>query len=227
MELDNPVWSCLATRHAHLAEGREFARRYPPDVSPLAGVLSPAPAHVAALEALFDVGDEFATAGKFVPKLSSDWQSLLEAHLVQMVRSDSAPAPEGDVEVTPLKAEDIGEMLALVELTRPGPFRVRTVELGTFIGIRDEGRLVAMTGERMWIGDYREISAVCTHPDVQGRGYARALIGRTLNRIIRAGQIPFLHAESSNVRAIALYQALGFVVRAEYPLLFARRTKAP
>ena len=101
----------------------------------------------------------------------------------------------------------------------------RTVELGTFIGIRDEGRLVAMTGERMWIGDHREVSAVCTHPDAQGRGYARALIGRTVNRIIRAGRVPFLHVEATNARAIALYRSLRFIERAEFPLLFAVRKK--
>lgn len=225
MELDNPVWSCLAARHAHLAEGGERARRYPRDVSPLAGVKSPAPSDVAALEALFNVGDELGTAGTFVPKLSPDWETVQTGQIVQMVRRDSARSRESDVEVSPLTAADADEMLALVAITHPGPFRPRTVELGTFIGIRDNGRLVAMTGERMWIGDYREISAVCTHPDVQGRGYARALIGRTINRIVAAGQTPFLHAESTNTRAIALYRSLGFELRAEFPMLFATRTK--
>ena len=225
MELDNPVWSCLATRHARFAMGGERARRYPRDVSPLAGIQSPAPADVAALEALFDVGDELGTAGTFVPKLSSDWETMQTGRIVQMVRRDPARSPESDVAVSPLTAADVDEMLALVAITHPGPFRPRTVELGTFIGIRDKGRLVAMTGERMWIGDHREISAVCTHPDVQGRGYARALIGRTINRIVRAGQIPFLHAESTNMRAIALYRSLGFELRAEFPMLFATRTK--
>jgi ribosomal protein S18 acetylase RimI-like enzyme len=225
VELDNPVWSCLATRHAHLAEGGALARRYRKEISPIAGLPMPAPANVAALEALFDVGDSIATAGAFVPTLSSRWETVQEARLLQMVRRDAAPLPEDGAEVTTLSAADSNEMLALVELTRPGPFRMRTVELGTYVGIREDGRLMAMAGERMWIGDYREVSAVCTHPDAQGRGLARTLMSRVVNRMLRAGQTPFLHVEKVNLRAIALYRTLGFVERAEFPVLMAIRTK--
>ena len=94
-----------------------------------------------------------------------------------MIRRETAPLPEGGVEVAVLSATDVGKMLALVELTHPGPFRERTIELGTYVGVRQHGRLVAMAGERMWIGDHREVSAVCTHPEAQGRGLARALMG--------------------------------------------------
>jgi predicted GNAT family acetyltransferase len=111
----------------------------------------------------------------------------------------------------------------LVEVTSPGPFRSRAIELGRFLGIREAGRLVAMAGERMWIGDFREISAVCTHPDARGRGYARALMGRVINRMLRAGETPFLHVRSSNARAIDIYRTLGFVRRAEFPLQYAKR----
>jgi ribosomal protein S18 acetylase RimI-like enzyme len=222
-DLDNPVWICLTTRHAHLAQGGGLARRYPPDISPIAAIPSPSRIHVVALEALFDVGDVLAIAGTFVPALSARWVPLQEAHIVQMVRDGSAPAQPGDVEATLLSRADAGEMLALVDLTQPGPFRTRTVELGTFLGIREEGRLVAMAGQRLWVGEHREVSGVCTHPDAQGRGYAQALTGRIINRILAAGQIPFLHVESTNARAIAIYRALGFVARAEFPLLVAKR----
>ncbi len=225
MELDNPVWSCLSTRHAHLAVGGELARRYPPDISPIAGIPGPASANVAALEALFDVGDVLATAGTFVPRLSSDWEIQQEGHIIQMVRREPVPMADGAAEVSPLSAADADEMLALVDLTRPGPFRARTVELGTYLGIREGGRLVAMAGERMWIGEHREISAVCTHPDARGRGHARTLMGRLINRMIRAGQVPFLHVESTNARAIDVYRTLGFVERALFPLLYAVRTR--
>ena len=114
-------------------------------------------------------------------------------------------------------------MAALVELTHPGPFRARTIELGTYIGIRDRGGLVAMAGERTWIGDFREVSAICTHPDAQRRGYARSLIGRVVNRMLRAGQTPYLHVESGNAVAIDVYRRLGFVRRTEFPALFASR----
>ena len=222
-QLDNPFWSSLADRHAHLARGGEFARRYPADTSPLAGLAAAGPANVAALEALVEVGDDMALTGLFVPALPANWETLYESRLTQMIRIDRPPLPDGDIQVAVLGAADVAEMLALVELTHPGPFRPRTIELGTYIGIREAGRLIAMAGERLWIGDCREVSAVCTHPDVQGRGYGRALIARVVNRMLRAGQTPILHVDSRNTRAIDLYLALGFVRRAEYPLLYAKR----
>ena len=161
-ELDNPFWSSLTTRHAHIAQGGALARRYPAAISPIAGVPGVGPANIAALQ-------------------------------------------------------------ALVEVTKPGPFRSRTIELGNYLGIRERGRLIAMAGERTWVGDFREVSAICTHPDAQGRGYARALMGRVINRMLRAGETPFLHVESKNLRAIDLYLALGFVRRTEFRLLHAKR----
>ena len=95
-----------------------------------------------------------------------------------MIRIDSSPLPEGDVDTSKLGADDVADILALIALTKPGPFRPRTIELGTYIGIREGGQLIAMAGERTWVGDCREVSAICTHPDAQGRGYARALTGR-------------------------------------------------
>jgi predicted GNAT family acetyltransferase len=130
---------------------------------------------------------------------------------------------EGDVDVLVLGKADVADMSALVVLTQPGPFRSRTIELGRFIGIREGGRLVAMAGERMWIGDCREVSGVCTHPDAQGRGYARALTGRVVNRMHDGGQTPILHVLSTNRRAIEMYRTLGFVSRTEFGLLHARR----
>ena len=222
-ELDNPFWSSLTTGHAHLARGGALARRYPADISPLAGLSGTGPANVAALEALVEVGDDMATTGPFVPALPANWETLYESQLTQMIRIDRSPMPVGDAGASVLGAADVTEMLALVELTHPGPFRPRTIELGTYIGIREGGRLIAMAGERLWIGDCRELSAVCTHPDAQGRGYARGLIGRAVNRMLRAGQTPILHVDSRNTRAIDLYLTLGFVRRAEYPLLYAKR----
>jgi predicted GNAT family acetyltransferase len=161
--------------------------------------------------------------GPFVPTLPENWETLYESQITQMIRVDRSPLPEGDVDASILGAADVAEMLALVELTKPGPFRPRTIELGTYVGIRERGRLVAMAGERTWVGDCREVSAICTHPDAQGRGYARALMGRVINRMLRAGETPFLNVESRNLRAIDIYLALGFIRRTEYPLLHAKR----
>jgi ribosomal protein S18 acetylase RimI-like enzyme len=222
-QLDNPVWSCLTTRHAHLALGGIHARRYPPEISPIAGLPGIGPDSVAALTSLTEIGDDVGIVGPFIPRLPPSWETLYESELTQMIRTAGAPLPEGDLEVLVLGAADVADMLALVERTRPGPFRARTIELGAYIGIREGGRLVAMAGERMCVGDCREVSAVCTDPDARGRGYARALVGRVVNRILRSAETPFLHVESRNTRAIELYGALGFVRRAVFPLLHARR----
>jgi len=223
--LDNPVWSCLTTRHAHLAQGDRLALRYPPEYSPLSGLPAAAADNLDALQALVEVGDAVAVAGAHVPEWPANWETVHSIRLVQMFRRDKAPLAEGGVEIAVLAAADVDDMLALVELTHPGPFRARTIELGTFVGVRQHGQLLAMAGERMWIGDHREVSAVCTHPEAQGRGLARAVMGRVINRMLRGGQTPFLHVESANERAIAMYEGLGFVRRAEFPLLYARRTQ--
>jgi ribosomal protein S18 acetylase RimI-like enzyme len=223
--LDNPVWSCLTTRHAHLALGDRHALRYPLEFSPLSGLPAAGRANMEALQTLVDVGDAVAVAGAHVPEWPENWETLHRIALVQMVRREASPLPEGRAEIVPLSAADVADMLALVELTHPGPFRERTIELGAFVGVRERGRLLAMAGERMWVGDHREVSAVCTHPEAQGRGFARALMARVINRMLRAGQTPFLHVESVNARAIRTYEGLGFAKRAEFPLLYAKRTQ--
>jgi ribosomal protein S18 acetylase RimI-like enzyme len=221
--LDNPFWSSLVTRHAHLAQGGALARRYPAAISRIAALPGDTSANVAALESLVTVGEEIGTAGPFVPALPSNWETVHETQLVQMVRTERAPLPVAEVDVAVLDAADVPEMLALVEIAKPGPFRPRTIELGTYFGIRENGRLVAMAGERTWVGNCREVSAVCTHPGVQGRGFARALVARVVNRMLRAGETAFLHVRHTNARAMKIYRALGFRRRVEYPLRYARR----
>ena len=222
-ELDNPFWASLSTRHAHFALGGKLARRYLPAISPIVALPGAGPANVAALETLVDIGDDVGIVGPFIPALPPNWKTLYESRVTQMIRTVPAQLPEGDADASILGPADVAEMLALVELTKPGPFRPRTIALGTYVGIREAGRLVAMAGERSWVGDFREVSAVCTHPDAQGRGYARMLIGRVVNRMLRVGQTPYLHVESLNAGAIQLYLKLGFTRRIEFPLLHARR----
>jgi len=222
-DLDNPVWSCLTTRHKHLAYGGTLARRYPPAIAPIAAISDTSPECVAALEALVEIGDDVGILGSSVPVLRANWETLHGSRLTQMIRRSRALLPEGDADTSTLGPSDVAEMLSLVDLTKPGPFRPRTIELGAYLGIRESGRLVAMAGERMWVGKFREVSAVCTHPKAQRRGYARALVGRIVNQILRRDETPFLHVESNNLRAIDTYLSLGFISRAEYPLLVSKR----
>jgi predicted GNAT family acetyltransferase len=223
-QLDDPVWSCLTTRHAHFSKGNGVARRYLDTISPIGAVAGKTAAHVAAMQALVEVDGDIALIGPNVPALPGNWETLYASLLIQMIRMDRSPLDEGGVRVCALGAGDVPEMLELVAATKPGPFRLRTNELGTYIGVREQGRLVAMAGERMWIGDFREVSAVCTHPDKQGRGLGRALVGHAVNRMLSRGETPILHVDSPNRRAIDMYRGLGFVPRAELPLLHTRRT---
>jgi predicted GNAT family acetyltransferase len=192
-------------------------------ISPLGALSGDGSDHAGDLESVVGAGEDFAVFAPSVPALPSNWEMLFASRLLQMVRAERGLLPEGDVDAVRLGAKDVRDMLALVELTKPGPFRLRTVELGNYIGIREDGRLVAMAGERLWVGDFREVSAICTHPDAQGRGLARMLMGRVINRMLRAGETPFLHVEWTNKRAIDLYRALGFATRAEFALLHTKR----
>ena len=224
--LDNPVWSCLTTRHAQLAQGGAQACRYRVEFSPLSAMAATAPEHVDALLALVGVGEEISIVGPHTAAdLPPGFEAAFRIRVVQMIRRDPTALREEPAQVSSLSAVDVGDMLALVEVTHPGPFRQRTIELGSFVGIRQNGRLLAMAGQRMWIGRHRELSAVCTHPAAQGRGYARALTSRVINRMLGAGETPILHVESSNRRAIDLYLRLGFVRRTEFPLLHVRRIR--
>jgi ribosomal protein S18 acetylase RimI-like enzyme len=223
--LDDPVWSALTTGHAHLARGDALARRYPADIAPFAAMASTSPVHVAALRTLVDIGELVAVVGATVPDDAAGWVKQDNLRLVQMIRRDPRPLPQADAPIVRLDANDVDAMLALVEITHPGPFRRRTIELGTFVGVRHGGRLVAMAGERMHAGAFREVSGVCTHPDAQGKGLARALMAEVVNRMLRAGEVPFLHADRDNTRAIALYESMGFELRAQFVRVLHRRTE--
>ena len=127
------------------------------------------------------------------------------------------------VEIITLGPDDVPDMIALTELTKPGPFGVRTHELGTFLGIRVDGQLVAMAGERMKPADYTEMSAVCVHPSHRGRGYGQMLLGEISRGIVARGEIPFLHVFTDNKSAIALYRRQGMEIRRRFHVTVLRR----
>ncbi|CAN7256881.1 GNAT family N-acetyltransferase [Bradyrhizobium sp. LjRoot220] len=210
--LDQPVWSALTTRQQALAEGGTVARRFPPTIAPFADMTDMSPESFAALGALMS-GSEIAVL--FTPDAVAapdEFKILLAETGEQMVGTPMESSLPG-VEIVTLGAADVPEMIALVELTKPGPFSTRTHELGTFLGIRVDGQLVAMTGERMKPGNYTEMTAVCVHPSHRGRGYAQALLGAVARGIVARGEIPFLHVFSNNESAIALYRRQGMEIR--------------
>ncbi|WP_375309445.1 GNAT family N-acetyltransferase [Bradyrhizobium sp. A5] len=210
--LDRPIWSALTTSQKHLAEGGPRALRYPVDMTPFADMADMSAASFAALGDLLPASQ---VAALFTPDpvdIPSGFKVVLSETGEQMIGSP-ADSPLRDAEIVTLGAADVPAMMALTELTKPGPFAARTYELGTFLGIRAGNELVAMAGERMKPGKFVEMTAVCVHPDHRGRGYAQALLAAIARQIEARGEIPFLHVFSSNASAIALYQRQGMTIR--------------
>jgi ribosomal protein S18 acetylase RimI-like enzyme len=220
--LDNPIWQSLATTHKGLAQVCNSARKFPREISVLAGFTESTLENYDSLASLLEPGK---TANLFLqapPDPPAAWTIVSTGPLLQMLYETSASRgaderwfrSDGNRSEQPkfvrLNQADVPEMLALTKLTIPGPFGARTHELGDYFGIRSEGRLAAMAGERLRLPGYTEISAVCTHPDFLGRGYASALIEMLMERIRSRGERPFLHVRSKNQRAIKVYERLGF-----------------
>jgi len=211
--LDNVIWHALTTRQAEFAEGTGPSRRFAKEVSPLTAFDEE---NHAAYESLGKLVGSGGVAGLFLDhpyEARQDWKYLAGAPLSQMVCSASNGRPTTDAAIVELGTKDSPEMLELTSLTKPGPFGTRTHELGTYLGIRQNGKLAAMAGERLKVPGYTEVSAVCTHPDHTGKGYARLLMLEIMHRIRVRGETPFLHVRQDNTRAIELYKWLGFSER--------------
>ncbi len=215
--LDNPVWNALLTSQADFAEGNDLARRYAPQVAQFCAIPHASPLAFKALERLLGPGGVAVFFTSQIESWPEGWKRMFTASVSQMVCENLNAAPE--ILADTLTALDVPAMLELTHLTQPGPFKERTVELGTYLGLHDADRLVAMAGERLRMPGFTEISAVCTHPDHRGRGYALALVHRLARAILARNEIPFLHVLKDNAKAIELYRALGFVERREVSVL--------
>jgi ribosomal protein S18 acetylase RimI-like enzyme len=203
--LDNPAWSALTGPQSFLAEQHGLAARFPADMSPFHAIGSPD--GWADLAELTAPGSEFAMSGEFLDP-PPGWEITMEWPAVQMVGTRMTGEPFA--EAVELGAADVPEMLDLVERTKPGPFRKRTVELGRYLGVRRDGKLVAMAGERLRVPGYTEISAVCTDPEYRGQGLAAGLMRAVAEGILASGATPFLATLASNAPAIRVYERLGF-----------------
>jgi predicted GNAT family acetyltransferase len=210
--LDRPIWSALTTRQSSLAEGGARALRYQVAFTPFADMVDMSAASFAALADLM-AGAQVAVL--FTPDAvtpPAGFKVVLAETGEQMIGSPADSALR-EAEIERLGAADVPAMMALTALTRPGPFYARTHELGTFLGIRVGGELVAMAGERMKPGNLTEMTAVCVHPDHRGRGYAQALLAAIARQIEARDEIPFLHVFTNNASAIALYRRQGMRIR--------------
>jgi ribosomal protein S18 acetylase RimI-like enzyme len=204
--LDNPVWTSLTGPHKRFAERHGNAVRYLPDVAPFLAI--PNADAWPDVAALAGPGTVVTVAGVAPP---AHWETIEEIPGVQLVDAGvtAAPAPEA----VRLTTDDVPDMLELVANTRPGPFLPRTIELGTYLGIRRDGRLVAMAGERLHPPGWTEISAVCTDQEYRGQGLAAGLVRALVAGIRSRGEQALLHAAASNTGAIRLYESMGFRLR--------------
>ena len=220
--LDNPVWAALNGPQRALAEIEGKAGRYSEGISPFHGVAEAAdPQSYLDLAELIGPGVSCGLVWSGAPAEGPlDWETVTRIPGVQMVDTDLRPEP--DPEAVVLGKADVPEMLDLVGRTRPGPFLPRTIELGTYLGIRRDGVLIAMAGERIHPPGWTEISAVCTDVAFRGQGLGARLVLAVAAGIRERGEMPFLHAAASNTNAIRLYEAIGFAQRRQVEFLFVR-----
>ncbi len=218
--LDHPIWSALTTRQKPIAIGNDSARRFPADVAPFADVGDLA--DLPELAALVPAGD-FIVMFTGEPVEAPHGLTVVETSSGDQMVLDSLKPLRDDLGIAALTAADVPAMQELVRLTNPGPFGPRTIELGRFVGIRRDGQLVAMAGERLKPEGHTEITGVCTHPEHRGRAYSQALVANVARHILDRGDTPFLHVYSTNRAAIALYGKLGFRLRCSLCVTVLRR----
>lgn len=218
--LDNPIWNALSFRHAAHAISHGKAKRYPAEIAPFVAVSDASAVAELDLRSIVSLGEQVAILS-IIPELSEGWRVMKAMDLRQYVFAGEIFEP--DAEIVSLDASHVPQLLELTALVYPAYFRAGTASLGQYFGIVDGDHLCAMAGIRMAMDGFQEISAVCTHPDYRGRGYARRLLRHAAGFIRRQGDTPFLHTEADNVAAQALYDGLGFVVRAVLPFRILER----
>jgi predicted GNAT family acetyltransferase len=211
--LDNPIWNALVTGNKKFSNGNEQAKYINRDVGIFAGLKTNNESDLNELHALVP---EKSLVVLFTPgeiPIPTGWTIQLKKEILQMVyQQQDQPVAEAN-ELTPLQEKDIPAMLDLTTLTNPGPFLPRTIDLGNYEGIFIGNDLVAMAGQRLQPDPYTEVSAVCTHPDHTGKGYAAKLVRSQVSKITAASRIPFLHVYSDNTTAWKLYEKMGFQIR--------------
>ena len=211
--LDNPVWHAAISGNSGLASGSAQVKIFDTDVSPFACM---AQSTVENLLELYELNSEnrtlFLWADQLLP-MPEKWQVKHCIPGWQMIYNHPTVAVHDGAGIIPLTPQHVPAMLDLTHLTKPGPFGTRTIEFGNYEGVFEGDQLAAMTGQRFHCYDHIEISAVCTHPDHQGKGYARKLLLSQLAAVLDSGSTPYLHVKSDNARAIQVYESLGFTKR--------------
>lgn len=223
--LYNVFWRCLSGPHTHLSTGNERARRYMPGFSPIAAFADPAQPDLEGLADHSQPGEAFYAAAWNGPHRSSAWSIEFDGTMVAMVWDEPGSPPPASIVCSTLRNEHQEAMLALVALTRPGPFGPRNLAMGEFVGhFATDGQLLAMAGERTRAEQWHEVSGICTHPDHQGRGLGWQLSHEVVRRMLLRGESPYLHVRADNAVARQMYRKLGFREVLETPIRVIRRT---
>ncbi|NBW10651.1 MAG: GNAT family N-acetyltransferase [Caulobacteraceae bacterium] len=215
--LDRPLWNALTGRLKAYALGDEHAVRIDPDLGVFLAAADDGPESRASLNALAAryPGSGFVELeGSVMEAVLPDQPVVSRSPCAQMTCAALTASDRPDIAFEELGPDDAAGMLALATLTKPGPFRGRTQELGGFVGVKRDGKLIAMAGNRLRVEGFTELSGVCVHPDFRGQGLAGALSRVVVDRVLATGEQVFLHAYAGHEATIRLYRSLGFDVRA-------------
>jgi GNAT superfamily N-acetyltransferase len=207
--LDNVIWHCLSGSHLNYSDGTDEARRYSKGFSPIVGFANLARPNFDALSRFCEPGEHFYCEG-WPGAVPDGWKIDHESTVLRMIWEGPMASVDEAPEASPLSQAHASQALELANLTRPGPFGPRTIELGDYFGLFEGERLIAMAGERLCADSCREISGVCTHPEFQGRGFARRLMRKLIRREMQRNETPFLHVMHDNTNARRLYEQMGF-----------------
>lgn len=221
--LNNPVFNSLSSGDQHLGFGNKKVKAFHEEVSPFAGFEE---GYTQGFNDLYDLlpnGRYILYATPQHIDVPTYWKLIQKVEGVQMILDNITQRKNPSVELVRLNTSHIEEMVQLAKLTKPGPFNTRTIEFGHYFGVVENKRLVAMAGQRMHVQQFTEVSAVCTHPDHLGKGYASALVHHQVNLILQLNQTPFLHVRGDNYNAIRLYERLGFQISRPMNFYFMKK----
>lgn len=213
--LDKPIWNALNSGNKSFSIGNEQAKKFIKEVASFAGMKENSPEDFSALHDLSDCNNPVILFSVGKLSIPENWEVIVTKELLQMVYEGGETAGIENTGLVSLESKDVPAMLDLTARTNPGPFLSRTIEFGNYEGIFDGTQLVSMAGRRLQPTPYVEISAVCTHPDYLGRGYAGKIIQSLVRKIVSESMIPFLHVVPENLGAISVYEKSGFQVRKE------------
>jgi predicted GNAT family acetyltransferase len=221
--LDNPAWNALISGNKNLSNGTESVKYFSKDVSPFIGLKENSIENLQLLHDLVPAGSISGFISPVEMEIPEPWKVVQCVKSLQLMYEDETPE-NAQSELITLTDNDIPQMLALTKLTNPGPFAPRTIDFGHYRGVFDGDQLVAMAGQRLHASPYAEISAVCTHPDHLGKGYARQLLTYHIQRIRAASGKPYLHVRHDNYRAINVYHGIGFTTRTSLYFYMMQKT---